>query len=700
MDNSMDDDIARAIALSLQESNSRSTTAPHEVIDLATDDEDDEDARFQAELQRAIEASKQGTHATAATAPQPTMPAGTHTFPSSSTAPVLSDRAKMEQERIARLKRLHPDIDPGVNRAADGSDDEVDGGQQPRDAKRQRISSSRVGARRANVSAPVSSSTPAPASTYRGAGQGAASSSGAASRNLYFDGELRQTANKHVDPQRDRRPVFRLTDILAPKEDIEFAIVSAFCWSYQWMYGMFSPDTPVIAVDHDPRGNATIKAILPNWIRTTPFLRNGFGCMHMKFMLLFYKDGRLRVVVSTANLVEYDWRDIENSVWVQDIPKRPSPVNHPANTEDFASAMVRVLHALNVAPALINMLRNDHPNLPLQRLEDLRSHWDFSRVKAALVPSIAGKHEGWPKVILTGHTRLMKALLDMEAIVPKEKELALECQVRPIDAAPLTLVGLTYVQGSSIGNYSTTWVNEFFISARGESTQSWLETPRTRRAKAPYPAIKILFPTAQYVRDSVLGESGGGTMFCRRKQWEGANFPRQLFHQTRSKRGRVLMHSKMILGTFKDKTGTLDNRQRASTASNSERDGNEDAGSAKLAGWAYVGSHNFTPSAWGTLSGSGFNPVLNINNYELGVVIPLHSQEEVDRVTCWERPPQKYVAGRDEPWAMSAQTFGRVDKSSLDSKEAGSSIYVRDRFGFGVGDEPGKANRKRPIVSE
>ena len=29
-------------------------------------------------------------------------------------------------------------------------------------------------------------------------------------------------------------------------------------------------------------------------------------------------------------------------------------------------------------------------------------------------------------------------------------------------------------------------------------------------------------------------------------------------------------------------------------------------------GWAYVGSHNFTPSAWGTLSGSAFNPTLNV----------------------------------------------------------------------------------------
>jgi tyrosyl-DNA phosphodiesterase-1 len=34
-------------------------------------------------------------------------------------------------------------------------------------------------------------------------------------------------------------------------------------------------------------------------------------------------------------------------------------------------------------------------------------------------------------------------------------------------------------------------------------------------------------------------------------------------------------------------------------------------------GWAYVGSHNFTPSAWGTLSGSGFNPVLNVSQFIL-----------------------------------------------------------------------------------
>ena len=130
--------------------------------------------------------------------------------------------------------------------------------------------------------------------------------------------------------------------------------------------------------------------VLPNWVKVTPQLRGGRGCMHIKvsnsyfdlpglllqhlwsfefcrsasqsiqviyslllmfdcwidsfgedmdsssflvivticsqshppclplvdpstqFILLFYKTGRARLVIMTANLVDYDWRDIEN----------------------------------------------------------------------------------------------------------------------------------------------------------------------------------------------------------------------------------------------------------------------------------------------------------------------------------------------------------------------------------------------------
>lgn len=111
--------------------------------------------------------------------------------------------------------------------------------------------------------------------------------------------------------------------------------------------------------------------------------------------------------------------------------------------------MQNVLHAVNVRPALANMLANgvshvrnrvccttdvisQHPNLPIQTINDLRMKWDWSKVKVKLVPSIAGKHEGWPNIISTGHTRLMKAVRDMGLRTGKGKAakyLVIESQV-------------------------------------------------------------------------------------------------------------------------------------------------------------------------------------------------------------------------------------------------------------------------------
>ncbi|CCM05286.1 uncharacterized protein FIBRA_07498 [Fibroporia radiculosa] len=634
MNGYIDDDIevAKAIALSLQESQPK-PSYPRQ-IDYITisddeDEQDDDEKQFQADLQRAIQASKQEE----GTSLSPARPAERQASAPTAATPFLSERAQLEKERLARQKRLRPDVD---HDAQAGSEEDSD----VRDAKRQRLSSSssarsyraNPGSSSSAKSGPIASGSHSWART-----QAISSQSGAASSSkeqLFWEGELRQTGNAHVDPRKDTLPTFRLTDILAPRDDIAFAIVSAYVYNYSWLYSLFSPNTPVIAVAQDPEGQETIKTILPNWIKTTPFLRNGMGCMHMKFMLLFYKSGRLRIMISTANMIEYDWRDIENTAWVQDVPLRSAPISHDPKAEDFAAAMVRVLRAISVAPALVSHLRNDHPDLPLQRLEEFRMKWDFSKVKVSLVPSIAGKHEGWPKVILAGHTALMKALRNLNAAADKDKEVILECQ------------------GSSIGNYSTQWMNEFHCSARGESAQSWLDVSKARRAKLSFPPVKILFPTSQYVRDSALGEAGGGTMFCRRNQWEGAKFPRELFHQSRSKRGKVLMHSKMILGMFRSRPSVFSGSSNRSDSETEDEDDPE-SDQEKLIGWLYVGSHNFTPSAWGTLSGSAFNPTLNITNYELGIVLPLRSEEEANRMVCWERPPKKYAHGKDEPWIQS-----------------------------------------------
>ncbi|KAJ3481086.1 hypothetical protein NLI96_g7894 [Meripilus lineatus] len=328
------------------------------------------------------------------------------------------------------------------------------------------------------------------------------------------------------------------------------------------------------------------------------------------------------------------------AAWVQDFPKLPEPIPHDSKATDFASTWTRILRGVNVVPALLTLQKNGNANLPISRIEDIRCRWDFSKVKVELIPSLAGKHEGWPKVIQTGHTALMKAVRDIGGKPRKGKELVLECQ------------------GSSIGSYTTQWLNEFYCSAKGDSAEEWLDQPRGRRAKLPFPTIRILFPSLKTVRESALGEPGGGTMFCRRNQWDAAKFPRDHFFDSKSRRGSVLMHTKVILATYRDTGFVMNGKTRAITPlSGSESDDSDiveiktdQHKGEKLAGWAYLGSHNFTPSAWGTLSGSSFNPSLNITNYELGIVLPLKTEEDVDAIACWERPAKKYVLGKDQPW--------------------------------------------------
>lgn len=69
----------------------------------------------------------------------------------------------------------------------------------------------------------------------------------------------------------------------------------------------------------------------------------------------------------------------------------------------------------------------------------------------------------------------------------------------------------------------------------------------------------------------------------------------------------------MILGTFRPSAlGNAVSRSTAISVNDDDDIVEIPPPTAQCVGWAYVGSHNFTPSAWGTLSGSGFTPVLNV----------------------------------------------------------------------------------------
>lgn len=95
-------------------------------------------------------------------------------------------------------------------------------------------------------------------------------------------------------------------------------------------------------------------------------------------------------------------------------------------------------------------------------------------------------------------------------------------------------------------------------------------------------------------------------MFC------GSNYnndkTKPLLHDANSKRGGVLMHTKMLIALFEPLPNTL-----GASGSSSKAEGKQKAKDSDVGGWFYVGSHNFSPAAWGTLNFKNKPPTLNVS---------------------------------------------------------------------------------------
>ncbi|KAF8597299.1 phospholipase D/nuclease [Ceratobasidium sp. AG-I] len=462
----------------------------------------------------------------------------------------------------------------------------------------------------------------------------------------FWHGAVLPTFNHHADESPDVSEGLRIMpDVIGLKRisideshltlcsDLLFAIVSSFVTDPSWIRSCFPPGIPVILV-HEPEDDKTakVKRLRSGWVLTCPTL-GSWGCMHTKLMVLFYKSGRIRVVISSANCVKHEWNVVGNVVWLQDIPPAAEAtpevlvepegaggpgLNPQPEQESFQDGLARVLKALNV-PAALDVHLEAHNNgegiaLPIQHIDDIATGWDWSRVKAHLVPSIAGKHTGWSDINKVGHAALASAV---NRLGFRGQHLQLE------------------YQGSSLGNYTPEWLEEFVTSARGTLPNQRPYRPQRRQVVEPPSGLKIIWPTEKTAIESENGVDGTNTIIGFRKvYWDRPNFPRRAFHSSVSKQGNVVMHSKMILALSSDSVAEQNPKLPR--------------------GWLYVGSHNFSPLAWGKISG-GFSPTLELANYELGIVIPIESEEEGDRLACWKRPARPYARGLDKPWTGAGE---------------------------------------------
>ena len=70
---------------------------------------------------------------------------------------------------------------------------------------------------------------------------------------------------------------------------------------------------------------------------------------------------------------------------------------------------------------------------------------------------------------------------------------------------------------------------------------------------------------------------------------------------------------------------------------------------------------------------------MQITNYELGIVLPLYSKEEVENVSCFERPPKKY-GDKDRPWVSMMSSFRgsrTLNRGALCRRKKNALDYMR-----------------------
>ncbi|KAJ4392064.1 hypothetical protein N0V93_005685 [Gnomoniopsis smithogilvyi] len=412
------------------------------------------------------------------------------------------------------------------------------------------------------------------------------------------------------------------------KEDLDLAVLSSFQWEEDWLMSkldMKRTKVLLIAYARDDTQKAEMRNNVPQDVIRFVFppMNSGTGCMHSKLQLLKYK-GFLRIVVPTGNLVAYDWGEtgtMENMVFLIDLPLIQAPTNQAINgtLTPFGEELCFFLQAQGVDDKMVSSLRK----------------YDFAETtRYGFVHTIAGSHSEpdlWQRTGYCGLGRTVTAL-GLES----EGDIELDYVCSSIGAVKLDLLAALYyaAQGDS-GTKE--------IEARTAKPRKSKDASASAVDQIDLARIRVYFPSRDTVIRSRGGSNSAGTICFQSKWWNATSFPRQVLRDCRNVHSGVLMHSKIMFVRHK-----LNSR-----------------------GWAYVGSHNLSESAWGRLVRDRTGKFkLNARNWECGVVIVAASSPSPSESTIrgtrgaaedldvfrnsvpipMELPAQSYLDDERQPW--------------------------------------------------
>uniref|UniRef100_A0A182QUU8 Mitochondrial genome maintenance exonuclease 1 n=1 Tax=Anopheles farauti TaxID=69004 RepID=A0A182QUU8_9DIPT len=297
----------------------------------------------------------------------------------------------------------------------------------------------------------------------------------------------------------------------------------------------------------------------PNVTAVKVEIKTPFGVHHTKMGLYGYRDGSMRVVISTANLYEDDWHNRTQGLWVSPrLPAVPegSDTMYGESVTDFRGSLLTYLDAYKLPQLQPWMAR-------------IRKT-DFSDVKVFLVASVPGGHVNTPKGPPWGHPRLGHLLTQHAAPID--------------DSCPLV------AQSSSIGSLGPSpesWVlGEIMASFRKDSAPVGI-----RRM----PGFRMIYPSFSNVRQSHDGMLGGGCLPYGKSTHVKQEWLKAYLHQWCSlthHRNKAMPHIKTYCRW-----------------------------SHRGLYWFLLTSANLSKSAWGVYNKTGrFEKPLRINSYEAGVL--------------------------------------------------------------------------------
>ncbi|XP_067680530.1 tyrosyl-DNA phosphodiesterase 1-like isoform X2 [Haliotis asinina] len=409
-----------------------------------------------------------------------------------------------------------------------------------------------------------------------------------------------------------------IKDILSTSMgNLEASCQFNFMFEVDWIISQYPAEfrkKPLTLVHGEQRGGlATLlaeTAPYPNITCCQAKLDIMYGTHHTKMMLLLYDKG-MRVVIHTANLIQRDWYQKSQGVWVSPVfPKLPADqvtgddkVQGDSDTH-FKQDLLQYVGAYRAHKLTVWE-------------KHIKAH-DMSAAKVHIIGSVPGRHAGDQKSCW-GHMKLRKVL-----------------QTRGPDASRVKswpVIG----QFSSIGSLGPTaesWVcNEWLQSL--SSTRGMSVTTKAN--------MTLVFPSVDNVRVSLEGYPAGTSVPYTMKTAQKQKYIHQHFRQWKSEgrgRSRACPHIKTYVRPSPDSTEIS---------------------------WFLVTSANLSKAAWGAFEKNGSQ--LMIRSYEIGVLfLPTHfgcetfpatsdAQEAVarsDEVVFplpYDLPLTPYVKG-DRPWMM------------------------------------------------